>query len=393
MSNLKISRINFYDDLFEKQNIPECISKIAYQDNDYLLYKSENPINEKRQGEKKIYSIQIVPDFLSIKYDALFNKRVLKENRLGYAAKLNEFTDVRSYMKNQFRSKNAYVIFKNIKRLETRFEVSYTLFYGNIERHEYDFIMDRLHNMLKNRFEERNDSNYIFQIWPKIYNSLFDFINLKKASFFVIFNGAQPIQINIQYHFKDILINSVPSYDINYRKFGLGNIAFYKQIEWCINNGYSMFDFGHGDLPIKRRWSNMIYGFDYHVVYSKDNLKSIFSANLKFLKMKVKAYLRLKKADVKLKDFKKSFSKSSNKFDTNKKDHEVINLSGFDGENKTFKKIEWQSLEYEFLMKFVCDFIYYNPVHFNEVQVFKEQSERKNFILKGKNNFQKIIFY
>ena len=152
-----------------------------------------------------------------------------------------------------------------------------------------------------------------------------------------------------------------------------------------------MFDFGHGDLPIKRRWSNMIYGFDYHVVYSKDNLKSIFSANLKFLKMKVKAYLRLKKADVKLKDFKKSFSKSSNKFDTNKKDHEVINLSGFDGENKTFKKIEWQSLEYEFLMKFVCDFIYYNPVHFNEVQVFKEQSERKNFILKGKNNFQRNL--
>jgi len=392
MSNLKISSINFYDALYEKQNIPECISKIGYKDNDFLLYKSENSINEEL-GEKKTYSIQIVPDFLSIKYNKLFNNKVLKEYRLGYACKLNEFTDVRSYMKNQFKGKNAYVIFKNIKRLETRFEVSYTLFYGSIERQQYDFIMDSLHNMLKKRFEERNDTNFIFQIWPKIYNSLFEFIKLKKASFFVIYNGGQPIQINIQYHFKDILINSVPSYDINYRKFGLGNIAFYKQIEWCINNGYSMFDLGHGDLPIKRRWSNMIYGFDYHVVYSKDNQKSIFSANLEFLKMKIKAYLRSKKADVKLKNFKDSFSKSSNKIDNNEKDHEVINLSSFDGENKTFKKIEWQSLEYEFLMKFVCDFIYYNPVNFNEVEVFQDETEYKKFILKGKNKFQKIIFH
>ena len=136
-----------------------------------------------------------------------------------------------------------------------------------------------------------------------------------------------------------------------------------------------------------------MYDFDYHVVYSKDNLKSILSANLEFFKMKIKAFLRSKKADVKLRNFKNSFSKSSNKIDVNEKDHEIINLSSFDDENKTFKKIEWQSIEYEFLMKFVCDFIYYNPVHFNEVQVFKEQSERKNFILKGKNNFQKIIFY
>ena len=392
MSNLKISRINFYDDLFEKQNIPECISRIGYKDRDYLLYKSESPIDEEL-GEKKVYAIQIVPDFLAIKYDALFNNKVLKEYRLGYAAKLNQFTDVKSYVKSQYRDRHARGIFKNIKRLETRFEVSYTLFYGNIERDKYDFIMDCLHKMLKKRFEERNDTNYIFQIWPKLYNSLFEYIKLKKASFFVIYNGCQPIQITIQYHFKDILISSVPSYDINYRKFSLGNTALYKQIEWCINNGYSILDLGHGDLPNKRRWSNMIYDFDYHVVYSKDNLKSILSANLEFFKMKIKAFLRSKKADVKLRNFKNSFSKSSNKIDVNEKDHEIINLSSFDDENKTFKKIEWQSIEYEFLMKFVCDFIYYNPVHFNEVQVFQDQSERKNFILKGKNKFQKIIFY
>lgn len=387
---MKNCKINLYDDLFEKQTIPDCVLKIGYRDNDFLLYSSKNTSNNIL--ENKNFSIQIIPKYLDITYHPNLRKMVVNEFRLGYVSKLNEFQDVKSYVLSQYQ-KNAKPILKKIKRLETCFNINYTLFFGDIDRNQYDFLMESLKGMLTKRFIQRNDSNYRLNEWKDLHDSTYDLIKQKKASLFVIYNNDEPIQINLQYHFKDILISSIASYNIDYQVFGLGNTAVYKQIEWCINNNYTIYDQGHGDLPYKRRWSNLIYNFDHHIVYSKNDLMSILKAYIEYIKVMLKGLLRKKKVDYSLKRMKDYFSKKKPmEFNTIEKSYKFLEIENFEDEFKSFSLINWKSIEYEFLIRIVYDFLYYNFEHYNDIEVYQNNSQKNKFIFRGKNSIKKIVF-
>jgi len=389
MSNLNISKITLYDDLFEKQNIPDCILKIGYKDNNTILYNKNEPNKSIKQ---KNFSIQIVPEYLDISYQDHLIKKNITENRLGYASKLYGFNDITSYVKSQYK-KNAKPIFKNIKRLEMCFDVKYVFYHGEIEKAQYDFLMEALRDMLTKRFKQRNDSNYRLNEWQKLLNSTYNLIKLKKASLFVIYNQDKPIQINVQYHFKNILIGSIASYDIDYQVFGLGNTGVYKQIEWCIKNNYFIYDQGHGDLEYKRRWSNLIYDFNHHVVYSKNNTKSKIKANIEALKVRAKAFLRKKRAVETLKKIKSYFYKESQNIQITEKGFVVLDLENLNDEINNFTPINWKILEYQFLVKNICSFLYYKFEHYNNVEVFQHNTDTNTFIIKGLESFQKIEFY
>ncbi|XMO86099.1 GNAT family N-acetyltransferase [Algibacter sp. AS12] len=387
MSNLNTNRINLYDDLFERQVIPDCIIKIGYKDNDIILYS-----NFKKAIEQKNISIQIVPEYLNISYQDHLTNKVINEYRLGYASKLKGFKDINSYVRSQY-GKNVKPILKNIKRLEMCFNVNYVFYHGEIEKAEYILLMEALRNMLIKRFKQRNDANYRLGEWEKLVESTYKLIKIKKASLFVIYNNNEPIQINVQYHFKDILIGSIASYNIDYQVFGLGNTGVYKQIEWCIENNYSIYDQGHGDLEYKRRWSNLIYNFKHHVVYNKSDLKPIIISNIEVLKVRLKAFLRKKQAVETLKKIKSNFSKGAQSIKTSEKSFEVLEFDNLKDEIKTFALINWRAPEYQFLMKNICNFLYYKFEHYNNIEIYQHKSESKTFVIKGKSTFQKVVFH
>lgn len=389
MLNFNIERVNFYDDFFERQKKIDCILKINYKDNNHIFYKSKKVLNNKKL-KNTIFSIQVIPEYFSLTYSPFFKSKIIKEFRIGYAAKLNAFNDVKSYVKNQYKDKHAREIFKNIKRLETRCDINYVLFYGEIQKDQYNYIMDTFYNMITKRFKQRNDLNYRLDEWKDLYDSIFDLIKLKRASLFVIYNVDKPIQISIQYHFQDILIYSLASYDINYSKFGLGNIAIYKQIDWCIKNGYNIFDLGHGDLIYKRRWSNLIYNYYHNIVYNPKNIKSICFSMIEALKASIKWKIRSKNIEATFIKRRESYSKPSIS-NVNKK-YEVTTLVSFNTKSE-YKRIDWKSLEFEFLTKIVCDYLYHNLGHFNEIKVYQNKFDIKKFVLENGNNFQKVIFY
>ncbi|MEP3836534.1 MAG: GNAT family N-acetyltransferase [Algibacter sp.] len=390
MSTLNTTRINFYDTLFERQNIPDCVLKIGYKESGVLLYKG---VNESSKGlGQENFSIQIIPEYFDIGYQNHLCKKAINEYRLGYASKLNDFKDVNSYLKSQF-GKNARPILKNIKRLEMCFNVNYVFYHGEIEKSKYDFLMEALRNMLTKRFQQRNDSNFRLNEWEELRHRTYNLIKIKRASLFVIYNDNAPIQINVQYHFKDILIGSIASYNIDYQLFSLGNTGVYKQIEWCIANNYSIYDQGHGDLEYKRRWSNLIYNFKHHVVFSKSDLKSKFKANIEVLKVRVKAFLRKKKAVETLKTIKSKFSKSSQGKTIEEKSFQIIELESIKDEINTFILINWKAPEYQFLVKNICNFLYYKFEHYNNLEVFQHKLDSSIFIIRGKNTFQKLVFH
>ena len=80
----------------------------------------------------------------------------------------------------------------------------------------------------------------------------------------------------IKKNFKLLLFGYISSYDIDYYKFGLGNLLIYKQLDWCIENGYNHFDMGWGDLKYKKWWSNNIYQFNHHIVFPKNSPLALF---------------------------------------------------------------------------------------------------------------------
>ena len=387
---MKTNRINFYDQLFEKQIVPNCILKINYHNSGVLLYKSDNHAVIKLKYNN--FSIQIVPKYLDITYHPNLKHKIINENRLGYATLLDNYNDVNSFLIHQYK-KNAKPILKRIKRLENCFNISYVLFYGTITRKSYDFLMYELKEMIIKRFGQRNDSNYRLKEWDYLYDTAFDLINKKRASLYVIYNAEAPIQINLQYHFKDILISSVVCYDIDYQIFGLGNTAIYKQIEWCIENNYSIYDQGHGDLEYKRRWSNLIYNFNHHVVYYKKGLLTNLIAYKEVFKVVVKSFLRKKKvanSKEKIKNY--FFNNKVNQADSLEHHFKIVKIESIEGEIENFLIIDWKLIEYKFLRKIIYDFLYYNFEHCNNIEVFKNKHTRGEFIICGENNFQKVLF-
>src|SRR5690606_10337175 len=109
----------------------------------------------------------------------------------------------------------------------------------------------------------------------------------------------------------NILFVSVPSYDINYAKFALGNVSLYKLLEWSVNNNYEVMDMAQGYLEYKRRWSNLIYEFDHHIIYSKKSTLNRISAQFEIQKLHFKNFLKSKDIDVLIEKLKKGLRKNS----------------------------------------------------------------------------------
>ncbi len=67
----------------------------------------------------------------------------------GFFANLKEHTSVESYIKTKFSSKSQYKYRRNIKRLESCFNIEYKAHYGAIEKSHYNFIFDAFTKLLK----------------------------------------------------------------------------------------------------------------------------------------------------------------------------------------------------------------------------------------------------
>ncbi|MCK0147066.1 GNAT family N-acetyltransferase [Arenibacter sp. F26102] len=382
---------NFFDQIFEIENgLPNIYSNIFFEKDNKCLYPREvNTSQNNDSSFHKLYNVQFVPDYMvpKLTHPDRFNVKKVSHVK-GYAAHLSDFSDVDSYLKNQFRS-NAKSIRRYVNRLETCFNINYKLYFGHIDRLEYEFIMNTLEKMKENRFGQRDDQDESLAYWDYTFKITFDLINNKRASLFVIYDEQKPIEISLNYHFNGILYSSNSSYDIDYSKFGLGHVEIYKQIEWCIANDYLIFEMGRGDLDYKRRWSNLIYNFEYHLVYQKRCIWAKLYACVMENLLKLKVYLKSKNIHKYVLRAKKLLSsRNHNKaedsitFKTSPID-DKISLPGL-------KPIDFSNAPYSFLKKSIFDFLYSSSEHVTNIEVFEVENE-DFFIVKGKHKKIKIV--
>ncbi len=338
--------------------------------------------------KNSIFTFRLVPEYFKLNLrDTTFKSKTIPQYNWGYSILLNASDSIDAYMQRQFNSKKRNILTRYVKRLELCFNIKYSMFYGAISSTDYNFIMQSLYEMIVNRFKERNETHKNLLEWQLLVESTYQKIRNKEASLFVIYNEDEPIEISLNYHFDKILFSYISSFNIDYSKFGLGHVEIYKQIEWCANNGYKLFEMGVGGMDYKRRWSNNIYRYTHHVVYKSSSYLSKYKAQLIIIKIRIKEFLKSKGLN--------EIYPRINRYFTKKQDKQSnVTLSKIEVFNDinmaNLEEIQQNALGEEvFLKKYIHDFLYTTTGHINDVKVYRYTTER-SFLIKGTKSYQKV---
>ena len=304
----------------------------------------------------------------------------------AFLAHLEDYDSLEAYLKKQFGAKSRSKIRAYKKRLETCFKVRYKMFYGDISKKDYDFLFEHFLTMIKRRFEQRGDTHGDLKIWALIRNTTYGMILNKKASLFVIYDDEKPIDICLNYHFLNVLNNSIRSFDIDYSKFRLGHIDIYKQLEWCFENNHTIFDLSYGDLDYKRKWCNTIYEFEQHVVFPKKKLSKKLQAYIIIQLLKLKASLDKRKEAFPFRKVKSLILQKNTSIKNSTENPFEIKDNIELSENLLVSIIDINTDEYSFLRKPTYDFLYLNFESSNNISVYKIKGEENTFLIKGAKN-------
>jgi hypothetical protein len=374
---------NFYETLSKKNNVLGSYSKLDFLHNKTNIYAAEDKLTLKNTINISLFPSYLEPTF---KDENEFEIIKIPQNKItGYAVLIKNNPDIDTLFKTEFKKSFRANILRFVNRFEDCFNARYKMFFEHITEDEYNFLMEELHKMLITRFNQRNDSNKVLKNWDDYVNDTYKLIKSKKASLFVIYHNETPVHICLNHHFNNIIFVSVPSYDIDFAKFALGNVSLYKILEWSIDHKYEVMDMAYGYLEYKRRWSNLIYDFEHHIIYPKNNLLAKILATIEVKKLNLKNSLKRKNIDERIEKIKKTLKKQpSTENDTSYKieNTEINNLS-------SLETILENSEIFNTLRKPINDFLYTNKEHIDNLTVF-EKTHKKEYVLKGKSITQKL---
>lgn len=330
----------------------------------------------------KIVMVYDVPDYFQVsdydftKTDRIQIKKIKEYN--GYLIDLKTSIGLDDYLKTNFNSKNRSQFRSYFKKLENSFSISYKMFHGDMDKEEYDFLIQEFFQLSVRSFDYRKIKNR--KLLPNNFGFLkdvfYDMILDKKACIFVIFDGNKPIGICLNYTSKNILFGDSTVYDLDYSKFNIGILMLIKQIEWCFENKINKYDFSKGHFPYKEKWCNVIYSFEHHIIY--DSSKIIIRLKVFLIKMllDLKQYLREH-------PFRKHLTTKI--FATKRKKIENYQIiSPIMVEQKNLKLIILS--EYPIIRMAVNDFLFSNPDKKNTLKIYLVESEENIFLIKGENN-------
>lgn len=389
----KLSKLNFTISFFEKNLVLPFYKKV-YNKTNGQNFLNKN-LNVESYSENYIYIVNGIPPYFELKLDEE-NKPFKKFNvypRLGFLASLEKYDNVRDYMNDQFKSKSRSRIRSCIRRLELCYNIEYKTYFGAITKDEYNFLFSKFKSMIERRFNQRTDSHAQLKNWDFYEKTTYPMILEKKASLFVIYNNGTPIDICLSYHHQNIVNNVIRSYDVDYSKFKLGYVDILKQLEWCFENNYKIFDLGWGEMDYKYQWCNVVHKYECHVVYNNNNLSEKILAYVIAKLIIFKTFLRRKKIipiTIRLKTFFKKPSKNLDKKQKGEPVFTIKDLSKMPPIDKSLSIVNIDKEEFAFLRAPTYNFQYLNSESSGNIKVYKIITQKDSFIIEGKNKAQKI---
>ena len=389
----KSSKYNFTIDFFEKRQLMPFYRGLINQMNSEEFSNSEFNISD--PVGKKIHEVQKIPSYLSL----ILNKsdvrdQVIKYNKIEhFLINLEGFSNVSEFLNSFMKLKNSNKVRNRKKRLETCFKIEYRSYFGDISESEYNFLFQELKHLVGRRFEQRGDKFAAENKWNSLFKETYQLILDKKASFYVIYNEEKPIHIGLNYHFQNIVIDFISSYDIDYYKFGLGQIAIFAKIEWCFDNNFKIFDLMWGGVKENKLfWCNDIRTYENQFVY-KDNhiLKTPY---VKFLlkkdKLKDRIFQMYDSSETVKKIYRNFKKRFTNKNENNELQFQIDSIEQMPL-NDSINKISIKSNENSFLRKPVYDFQYQNFEPYNIISVYKDNINENLYFVKGSKSQIKVL--
>lgn len=310
----------------------------------------------------------------------------------GFLINLKEFKDIDDYLLKTFSKNTRMKMRKFTKRLEACFNISTKMFFGEIDKNEYDQLFEDFMGLLKKRYSDKQITNNNMQPneWNFYKEVAYPLILEKKASLFVIYDSNTPIAITFNYHTENTVIDAITAFDVDYAKFNIGYVNILKIIDWCFSNNLKALDFSKGYFDYKKRMCTLEYNFEYHIIYDKTSIKSRFLANCCHGFFEFKAYLRRKNLNVKF--HKLTYLLKNKKQSNTEIEAKIIELDSLpDSEN--LKKINIKHDEnFDFLKKYMYDFLYLTVKSYEKIDIFKLDTIENTYIMSSDTLIHQLNF-
>lgn len=351
-------------------------------------------INVDLDYKNKVFIIYDVPTHFEIKSLEKSNGLKLYKSKQypGFLINLKNHVTIDDYLLATFSRSSRTKYRRYSKGLESCFDISTKMFFGAINKKEYDDVFEYFMILLKKRFSEKQISNNNMHPaeWSFYKDVAYPLILDKKASLFVLYNNETPIAITYNYHSNNTLIEAITVFDIDYVKFNLGYINNLKLLNWCFENDLDTLDFSKGYFDYKKRMCTNEYDFEYHILYDNNSLKSKVLAFLYFQFYELKAYLRKKDIHTRLHKF-SYFILNIKQKPQDKVKILISNITSLP-ENNTLIKIDHKTNDYSFLKKIVNDFQYTVTEHSNNINVYSVSNQKFTYIISSDSLIQKVTF-
>ena len=206
-------------------------------------------------------------------------------------------------------------------------------------------------------------------------------IQEKKACLYVVSERNKPIGIMLNFLAQDSLYQFIMVFDIDYAKFNVGTTSIMKLLEWSLEKELKVFDFSKGYYQFKKRWGNLEYRFEYHVLYDSTSFLSILLAFYLKQYFVLKQILRERKINELL--HKLTFG-NKNRTSLNRQRYILIETNTL--ENTASVPIDFHSKDQQHLRPIIFDFLYYNSESLKNIVVHKILDDTSRYLIMGKNS-------
>ena len=311
----------------------------------------------------------------------------------GFLMDISNFETKEDYINSQFSSKNRREFRSNQRRLEQCFNIRYEFIHDAMHQNEFDVLFEQFYSLLTKRFadKEMNYHHLSSKKWNYYKDLVFQMLKEKTASLLVIYNNESPIGITLNFHAEEVLFETITVFDPDYYKFSIGKTSIIKLLEWCFDNNFKISDFSKGDYDYKHKWSNLVYDFNYHILYDSKSILSILRANYAVNYYKLKLYLRKRKLNEVYRKYKYLMNGGNKDInDSLHLDFKIEKLEDFKI-SEDYKNVDYKSDNQSFLPQFVYTYLFANPESDENIKVFKHKTKNE-YVIKGSAKAQKIIF-
>lgn len=386
MSN--VQHIDFMIEIAFNKKLPVFYDTVYQNLDRTILFNSET--TDKPILFDKINLVIDIPSYLDVKKKAVNPSIEFKSIKQynGYCIDLSGYHDLETYLKDQFSSSSRQLLRSGKNKLEKCFDISYKMYYGEIEKEHYHELFKQFYDMLKLRAHEKGIYNRNLKVWDEYTNSVYDMILKKEASLFVIYDGEKVINLSLNMHMKNTIFLFISTYNIDYSKFRLGHTNWMVLLDWFIKNNIKMVDFSKGNIAYKKRWANKEYHFEYHLFYDKSKIKIRLKALWIIKKLQLKQALRNRNINT-------YYYKALRILKGNNRlikipNSQLINQKQLPEKSKLSQVLFRKNDTYLFLKRIIYNYLYLSTLNVKDVKVYEDLDNSDTFYVQSPKEVLKL---